>query len=242
MIGNCIGGLVVLVVATTLLVGFLLRRKKALTLATKNTHDDSEFDQAEMGNLPVFSYRELELATDYFDEKRQLGDGGYGKVYLGKLRDGRSVAVKRFHENTCNSNRFKQFDNEVKIMSSMHHCNLVRLFGGCKERQILLLVCEYVSNRTLFDLLHGEQRGKNGLLWDARLKIALETASALAYLHFDNYPPIFHRDVKSTNILLDENMGVKIADFGFSRLMPLEASHVSTILQGTPGYVDPDYN
>ena len=99
-----------------------------------------------------------------------------------------------------------------------------------------------MPNGTLFDHLHGEQRRKNGLRWDARLKIALETASALAYLHFDSYPPIFHRDVKSTNILLDENMGVKVADFGLSRLVPIEASHVSTSPQGTPGYVDPDYN
>jgi len=240
IIGSCIGGLAVLVAATVLLVVFLLRRKKELTQATKNARDDSEFDQAEMGDLPLFSYRELEQATNYFDEERELGGGGYGKVYLGKLRDGRSIAVKRFHEN--NGNRFKQFVNEVKILSSVRHCNLVRLFGCCKERENLLLVCEYVPNGTLFDHLHGEQRGKNGLRWDDRLKIALETASALAYLHFDNHPPIFHRDVKSTNILLDENLGVKIADFGLSRLMPLEASHVSTSPQGTPGYVDPDYN
>jgi serine/threonine protein kinase len=184
----------VLVAATVLLVVFLLRRKKELTQATKKARDDSEFDQAEMGDLPLFSYRELEQATNYFDEKRELGGGGYGKVYLGKLRDGRSIAVKRFHEN--NGNRFKQFVNEVKILSSVRHCNLVRLFGCCKERENLLLVCEYVPNGTLFDHLHGEQRGKNGLRWDDRLKIALETASALAYLHFDNHPPIFHRDVK----------------------------------------------
>lgn len=240
IIGSCIGGLAVLVAATALLLRFLSRRKIKLTLAPKNACDDSEFDQAEMGDLPIFSYRELEQATNYFDEKRELGGGGYGKVYLGKLRDGRSVAVKRFHENNCN--RVGQFVNEVRILSSIRHCNLVRLFGCCKERQNLLLVCEYVPNGTLFDHLHGEQRGKNGLRWEARLKIALETASALAYLHFDSYPPIFHRDVKSTNILLDENMGVKVADFGLSRLVPLEASHVSTSPQGTPGYVDPDYN
>lgn len=240
IIGSCIGGLAVLVAATAMLVGFLLKRKREFALATKNACDDSEFDRAEMGDLPIFSYKELEQATNYFDEKRELGGGGYGKVYLGKLRDGRNVAVKRFHENNCD--RFKQFVNEVKILSSVRHCNLVRLFGCCKERENLLLVCEYVPNGTLFDHLHGAQRGKKGLQWDARLKIALETASAIAYLHFDNHPPIFHRDIKSTNILLDENMGVKVADFGLSRLMPLEASHVSTSPQGTPGYVDPDYS
>ena len=231
-----------LVTATGLLARLLLRRRKGLTLAPKNAAcDDSEFDQAEMADLLIFSYKEPEQAgTNYFDEKRELGGGGYGKVYLGKLRDGRNVAVKRFHENNCN--RVRQFANEVRILSSVRHCNLVRLFGCCKERQNLLLVCEYVPNGTLFDHLHGEQRRKNGLRWDARLKIALETASALAYLHFDSYPPIFHRDVKSTNIILDENMGVKVADFGLSRLVPIEASHVSTSPQGMPGYVEPDYN
>jgi len=237
IIGSCIGGLAALVVATVLLV-FFMRRRKKLVLATQNACDDLEFDQAETGHLPVFSYRELEQATNFFDENRALGDGGYGKVYLGKLQDGRSVAVKRFYENNCN--RVQQFVNEIRILSSAHHCNLVRLFGCCKERENLLLVYEYVPNGTLFDHLHGERRG-NGLRWDIRLKIALETANALAYLHFDINPPIFHRDVKSANILLDENMGVKVADFGLSRLVPVQVTHVSTAPQGTPGYVDPEY-
>lgn len=198
-------------------------------------------EEAERDRLPLslYSYRELEQATNYFDEKRELGDGGYGKVYLGKLQNGCSVAVKRFHESNCN--RVEQFKNEIRILSSVRHCNLVRLFGCCMESENLLLVYEYVPNGTLFDHLHGEQMGK-GLSWNDRLKIALEIANALAYLHFDISPPIFHRDVKSANILLDENMGVKVADFGLSRLVPLQVTHVSTIPQGTPGYVDPDYH
>ncbi|KAH9327132.1 hypothetical protein KI387_007310, partial [Taxus chinensis] len=106
----------------------------------------------------------------------------------------------------------------------------------------LLLVYDYASNGTLADHLHGETKAAKKLKWETRLNIALETAQALAYLHFSIKPPILHRDVKSSNILLDQNFRAKVADFGLSRLVPLEVSHISTGPQGTPGYVDPDYH
>ncbi|KNA20949.1 hypothetical protein SOVF_047690 isoform B [Spinacia oleracea] len=186
----------------------------------------------------VFNYRELEEATDYFNPLKELGEGGFGTVYYGKLRDGREVAIKRLYEN--NNKRAEQFLNEVEILANLRHENLVNLYG-CTSRQSreLLLVYEYVSNGTVADHLHGKQ-SKQGLLpWERRLSIATETASALVYLHDSD---IVHRDVKTQNILLDSNFSVKVADFGLSRLFPLDVTHVSTAPQGTPGYVDPEYH
>eukprot|EP01018_Ginkgo_biloba_P028247 Gb_14194 [translate_table: standard] len=196
--------------------------------------------QGKSGTLQIFSYEQLKQATDDFHKEKELGDGGFGSVYLGKLLDGRTVAVKRLYQD--NSRRVQQFNNEVQILSSLHHPNLVRLFGWAFWRKSgeLLLVYEYVPNGTLADHLQGERRG-SGLAWDTRLKIASETAQALAFLHSAE-PPILHRDVKSTNILLDENFKVKVADFGLSRLVPVDVTHVSTDPQGTPGYLDPEYH
>eukprot|EP01018_Ginkgo_biloba_P028237 Gb_34820 [translate_table: standard] len=193
----------------------------------------------EIIDLRIFSYHELERATDYFDVKNELGDGGFGSVYLGKLRDGRAVAVKRLYHD--NSRRIQQFINEVRIFSSLHHPNLVALYGCTSAHSPeLLLVHEYVSNGTLADHLHGERKGE-GLMWEIRLKIALETARALAFLHSVE-PPIIHRDVKSSNILLDDNFDAKLADFGLSRLVPVDMTHITTAPQGTPGYLDPEYH
>ncbi|XP_010498226.1 PREDICTED: LEAF RUST 10 DISEASE-RESISTANCE LOCUS RECEPTOR-LIKE PROTEIN KINASE-like 1.2 isoform X2 [Camelina sativa] len=186
----------------------------------------------------LFSYEELEEATNNFDPSKELGDGGFGTVYYGKLKDGRSVAVKRLYDN--NFKRAEQFRNEVEILTGLRHPNLVALFGcSSKQSRDLLLVYEYVANGTLADHLHGPQANPSSLPWSTRLKIAVETASALKYLHASK---IIHRDVKSNNILLDQNFIVKVADFGLSRLFPMDRTHVSTAPQGTPGYVDPDYH
>ncbi|XP_008441628.2 LEAF RUST 10 DISEASE-RESISTANCE LOCUS RECEPTOR-LIKE PROTEIN KINASE-like 1.2 isoform X2 [Cucumis melo] len=187
--------------------------------------------------IRVFNYAELETATNNFDRSRELGDGGFGTVYYGKLVDGREVAVKRLYEHNCK--RVEQFMNEVNILAHLQHDNLVKLYG-CTSRysQGLLLVYEYIPNGTVADHLHGS-RVKLGLLsWPIRLRIAIETANALMYLH---HSEIIHRDVKTTNILLDNNFTVKVADFGLSRLFPTDVTHVSTAPQGTPGYVDPEY-
>ncbi|XP_050269705.1 LEAF RUST 10 DISEASE-RESISTANCE LOCUS RECEPTOR-LIKE PROTEIN KINASE-like 1.4 isoform X7 [Quercus robur] len=185
----------------------------------------------------IFSYDELEEATNNFDTSRELGDGGFGTVYYGKLHDGRVVAVKRLYEN--NLKRVEQFMNEVEILTKIRHKNLVTLYGCTSKRsQELLLVYEYIPNGTVADHLHGN-RSKSGLLtWPVRLSIAIESAEALAYLHVSD---VIHRDVKTNNILLDEKFQVKVADFGLSRLFPTDVTHVSTAPQGTPGYVDPEY-
>jgi serine/threonine protein kinase len=250
--GAAIGGSVgaAVLIAAGLLVGITVyRRRKRLYFRESSVvsgvgdNEDKAMEaatQGKIGTLPVFSHEVLKQATSDFDEKNQLGDGGYGSVYLGKLQDGRAVAVKRLHQDNCK--RFEQFINEVQILSTFYHPNLVRLYGcSSPQSQDLLLVYEYVPNGTLSDHLHGELKKDKGLNWDTRLKICIETAQALAFLHCHE-PPIFHRDVKSSNILLDEELHVKVADFGLSRFVPLDVTHVSTAPQGTPGYVDPEYH
>ncbi|XAR72315.1 Non-specific serine/threonine protein kinase [Bertholletia excelsa] len=188
--------------------------------------------------VPVFSYKELQEATHNFDRSKELGDGGFGIVYHGKLKDGREVAVKRLYEH--NYRRLTQYMNEVAILTRLRHRNLVTLYGctSCQSRE-LLLVFKYVPNGTVADHLHGDRCKHSPLPWPTRFNIAIETARALTYLHASD---IIHRDVKTTNILLDNNYCVKVADFGLSRLFPNNVSHVSTAPQGTPGYVDPDYH
>ncbi|KAG4182524.1 hypothetical protein ERO13_A09G049300v2 [Gossypium hirsutum] len=191
-----------------------------------------------LAGVHLFTYKELGEATNNFDSNNELGDGGFGTVYYGKLRDGRAVAIKRLYEN--NYKRVEQFMNEVWILTKLHHRNLVSLYG-CTSRHSreLLLVYEYVSNGTVADHLHGQRAKPGALSWSIRLDIAIETADALSYLHASK---TIHRDVKTNNILLDNNFTVKVADFGLSRLFPTDVTHVSTAPQGTPGYVDPEYH
>ncbi|XP_060214769.1 LEAF RUST 10 DISEASE-RESISTANCE LOCUS RECEPTOR-LIKE PROTEIN KINASE-like 1.1 isoform X1 [Lycium barbarum] len=196
-----------------------------------------ELDSGFFG-VPVFSYAELQQATTNFDSSRDLGDGGYGTVYYGKLQDGREVAVKRLYDH--NARRKEQFVTEIEILTRLRHKNLVTLYGcTSKLSDRLLLVYEYVPNGTVADHLHGHKANDCSLTWPIRMKIAIEAASALAYLHASD---IIHRDVKSNNILLDQNFCVKVGDFGLSRPHPTDISHISTAPQGTPGYVDPKYH
>ncbi|KAL8248517.1 hypothetical protein R6Q59_005385 [Mikania micrantha] len=207
-------------------------------VSSKNKSPKHEDTNILSCGVSIFSYEELEDATQNFDPSHELGDGGFGAVFYGKLQDGREVAVKKLHEH--NDKRVQQFRNEVEILTKLRHPNLVVLYG-CTSRlsRELLLVYEYVPNGTVADHLHGEQADPSKLTWPIRMNIAIETAHALVYLHASE---IIHRDVKTNNILLDHNFCVKVADFGLSRLIPNSVTHVSTAPQGTPGYVDPQYH
>jgi len=195
--------------------------------------------ERKIGNLEIYSYEELRQATNCFHEENEIGEEGNGLVYLAKLRDGRTVAVKRLYRE--NSWKVEQFINEVQIFSTLSHPCLVRLYGCTSAHSPeLLLVYEFISNGTLADHLHGNRRNPRGLPWYIRLNIAIQTAEALAFLHSVD-PPIIHRDVKSSNILLDENLNVKVARFGFCGLVPADASYGTSAILGTAGYIDPEY-
>ncbi|XP_050902729.1 LEAF RUST 10 DISEASE-RESISTANCE LOCUS RECEPTOR-LIKE PROTEIN KINASE-like 1.4 isoform X3 [Lathyrus oleraceus] len=218
---------------------YLQSRSLSSELTSKDPENGSQyFGRSQNFGVQHFTYSELEEATNYFDPSKELGEGGFGTVYYGKLYDGRSVAVKRLYEN--NYKRVEQFKNEVEILASLVHPNLVSLYG-CTSRHSreLLLVYEYVSNGTVADHLRGKHAKQGKLTWPIRMNIAVETASALKYLHISE---IIHRDIKTNNILLDAHFHVKVADFGLSRLFPYDQTHVSTAPQGTPGYVDPEYH
>ncbi|KAJ9540657.1 hypothetical protein OSB04_027163 [Centaurea solstitialis] len=188
-------------------------------------------------NISFYSHKEIERSTNGFSDKLRLGVGAYGTVYAGTLNN-EQVAIKKIRH--IESYGMDQVMNEIKLLSSVSHPNLVRLLGCCIEKGEQILVYEFMQNGTLFQHLQRE-RGK-GLPWRIRLTIATETAHAIAYLHSAVNPPIYHRDIKSSNILLDYNYSSKVADFGLSRLGMQDESHISTAPQGTPGYVDPQYH
>ncbi|KAG9139242.1 hypothetical protein Leryth_011250 [Lithospermum erythrorhizon] len=237
-----LAGVVVLVLLIGLVM-FIMWRKKRINrdsclLSSDPSSSKADDESGVYFGASVYSFADLEKATDNFASSRELGEGGFGIVYHGKLQDGRDVAVKRLYEH--NYKRMEHFINEIRILTNLRHPNLVSLYGcTSKLSRELLLVYEYVPNGTLADHIHGETDNTLPLTWPIRMNIALQTANALAYLHKSD---IIHRDVKTNNILLDHSFNVKVADFGLSRLFPTNVTHVSTAPQGTPGYVDPEYH
>ncbi|KAK6164259.1 hypothetical protein DH2020_001123 [Rehmannia glutinosa] len=189
----------------------------------------------------TFTFRELATATKNFRQEYLLGEGGFGRVYKGRLENpDQMVAVKQLDRNGLQGNR--EFLVEVLMLSLLHHQNLVNLIGYCADGEQRLLVYEYMPLGSLEDHLLDLPPGQPPLPWFTRMKIALHAAKGLEYLHDQANPPVIYRDLKSSNILLDREYNAKLSDFGLAKLGPIgDKSHVSTRVMGTYGYCAPEY-
>ncbi|XP_062209895.1 calmodulin-binding receptor-like cytoplasmic kinase 2 isoform X2 [Phragmites australis] len=186
-----------------------------------------------------FSLTEIQKATKNFSPNLKIGQGGSGTVYKGQLADGSLIAVKRAKKNVYDKHMGREFRNEIETLQRIEHLNLVRFLGYLEFGGEQLIIVEYVPNGNLRE--HLECLNGKLLEFSLRLDIAIDVAHAITYLHTYSDHPVIHRDIKSSNILLTNNCRAKVADFGFAKLAPTDASHVSTQVKGTAGYLDPEY-
>uniref|UniRef100_A0A3Q7EQZ7 non-specific serine/threonine protein kinase n=1 Tax=Solanum lycopersicum TaxID=4081 RepID=A0A3Q7EQZ7_SOLLC len=244
IIGAAVGGSVIAIIA--LIIGvYAFRQKKRAEDAAKRSDPFASWDSNKhSGAVPqltgarFFSFEELKKWTNNFSETNDIGCGGYGKVYRGTLPNGELVAIKRALQGSMQGAH--EFKTEIELLSRVHHKNVVGLAGFCFDQAEQMLVYEYIPNGTLKDGLSG----KTGIRldWMRRLRIAVGAARGLQYLHDLVNPPIIHRDIKSNNILLDDRLNARVADFGLSKLLgDSDRGHITTQVKGTMGYMDPEY-
>ncbi|KAH1144241.1 hypothetical protein GYH30_034462 [Glycine max] len=222
------------------------RRKSLKKVEDANLNEKSDFANlqvvAEKG-LQVFTFKQLHSATGGFSKSNVIGHGGFGLVYRGVLNDGRKVAIKFMDQ--AGKQGEEEFKVEVELLSRLHSPYLLALLGYCSDSNHKLLVYEFMANGGLQEHLYPVSNSiitPVKLDWETRLRIALEAAKGLEYLHEHVSPPVIHRDFKSSNILLDKKFHAKVSDFGLAKLGPDRAGgHVSTRVLGTQGYVAPEY-
>ncbi|CAH9107481.1 unnamed protein product [Cuscuta epithymum] len=231
-----VSSVVVLVVGSLIAIYFLKQRR--IDKKRKGSNNVEKLVKILHDSSLNFKYSTLEKATGRFSEANKLGQGGFGTVYKGVLADGREVAVKRLFFN--NKHRVADFYNEVNIISSVQHKNLVRLLGCSCSGPESLLVYEYLPNQSLDQFIFDPIKDKT-LNWERRFEIIIGTAEGLVYLHENSNNRIIHRDIKASNILLDSRLRAKIADFGLARAFEEDKSHISTAIAGTLGYMAPEY-
>ncbi|RRT73718.1 hypothetical protein B296_00024615 [Ensete ventricosum] len=220
----------------------IFRRQGSRVMRRQRSGPSSFKDRAE-----EFSLSQLAVATKNFSLDTKIGAGSFGTVYKGKLPDGREVAIKR-SETGPRAKKFQEkesaFQSELAFLSRLHHKHLVGLVGYCEEKEERLLVYDYMKNGALYDHLHPKNGEESSVLnsWKMRIKVLLDAARGIEYLHNYAVPPIIHRDIKSSNILLDGNWVARVSDFGLSLMGPeSEGEHLSARAAGTIGYMDPEY-
>ncbi|KAH7445445.1 hypothetical protein KP509_01G009600 [Ceratopteris richardii] len=247
IVGSAVAALVVLFIGTIIYTFIKTyegrdKKRKEEDLSDKFKQkfnlQDSHSDWEAPKGIQRFTVEELAKATGDFGLDHEIGSGGFGKVFYGKLENGKEVAIKR--STSTSTQGGSEFQNEVLLLSRLHHRNLVRLEGFCDDNDLQILVYEYVPNGNLHKHLFQQNSGQS-FGWLKRLDIAVGIAQGLDYLHSFADPPVIHRDVKPSNVLLDNNLVAKVADFGISRTTREFETHVSTTPAGTAGYIDPQY-
>ncbi|XP_066400146.1 cysteine-rich receptor-like protein kinase 6 [Miscanthus floridulus] len=229
--------------ALNLVACLCLRRRRRLLIGQAKHQKPmyyTEAEDTEMVDSMMMDVSTLRAATGDFDESNKLGEGGFGAVYKGVLPDGDEIAVKRL--SSSSSQGVEELKNELALVAKLKHRNLVRLIGVCLEQQERLLVYEFVPNRSLDLILFGTDKSEQQLSWGQRYKIINGIARGLQYLHEDSQLKVVHRDLKASNILLDENMSPKISDFGLARIFVQDQTQaVTSRVVGTYGYMAPEY-
>ncbi|XP_042949936.1 cold-responsive protein kinase 1 isoform X2 [Carya illinoinensis] len=217
---------------------FSFSSRKRGPKCTQGTFDVDD-DVSGIHNVKLYPYKELRAATADFSQTNKIGEGGFGSVYKGRLKDGKIAAIKVLSAESKQG--VKEFLTEINVISEIEHENLVKLYGCCVEENHRILVYNYLENNSLAQTLIGGSQSNMYFKWRTRTKICIGIARGLAFLHEEVRPHIIHRDIKASNILLDKDLTPKISDFGLAKLIPPNMTHVSTRVAGTIGYLAPEY-